>query len=570
MGIEPNATGTSTPAESPSETEPVVESEHLSPGIEDVETLASLGIAEVQRLLDVYNEEIQSIYPFIDVNELSTKAVSVFQTPQENTLKDVQAIKLAVATSVAIEAQGLNNISKRLIDDVEPVICSVSGEAFIDLQELQLMIMLVRTSPPYNLSTLTDTIKSIYWFHCGEDLLAWRAIGNAGREALEIGLHRRTSLFENFKNLAERDLAIRCFWCVYILDRRYSYGTSLSFGISDRDIDPQCPEPVSYSHVVGEACTDDSKSEQHPYLRCMVSYAKLCSKVWEDLPLDSSPFTVPKDKVDFFDFLTQKWVHSIPEDLQLVYPRLSQAPRHQPRVLQRLRTLLYLRGNYIRNLVLRHHVMSAENLRSDMQGAQLVVSLAQDTIQVLVNLNETSDIYARQKATFNYFLTGALATILLAVCHGPDVFADRCRQSFQDAVRLLKNISQHGQLGRRLWRSLKGTIHRALSLESPFTPTGNTALAEILQQQTPEVRQQQTLVPTNWPRNGLGSNFMDENMADMFGLETDLLNLFSAFEQDNMLRPVSQVNGLDQAAALPDQNGGVGQGDDMSRFNGGF
>ncbi|SCV58280.1 uncharacterized protein FFB14_15539 [Fusarium fujikuroi] len=537
MGIEPNATGTSTPAESPSETEPVVESEHLSPGIEDVETLASLGIAEVQRLLDVYNEEIQSVYPFIDVNELSTKAVSVFQTPQENTLKDVQAIKLAVATSVAIEAQGLNNISKRLIDDVEPVICSVSGEAFIDLQELQLMIML-----------------SIYWFHCGEDLLAWRAIGNAGREALEIGLHRRTSLFENFKNLAERDLAIRCFWCVYILDRRYSYGTSLSFGISDRDIDPQCPEP----------------SEQHPYLRCMVSYAKLCSKVWEDLPLDSSPFTVPKDKVDFFDFLTQKWVHSIPEDLQLVYPRLSQAPRHQPRVLQRLRTLLYLRGNYIRNLVLRHHVMSAENLRSDMQGAQLVVSLAQDTIQVLVNLNETSEIYARQKATFNYFLTGALATILLAVCHGPDLFADRCRQSFQDAVRLLKNISQHGQLGRRLWRSLKGTIHRALSLESPITPTGNTALAEILQQETPEVRQQQTLVPTNWPRNGMGSNFMDENMADMFGLETDLLNLFSAFEQDNMLRPVSQVNGLDQAAALPDQNGGVGQGDDMSRFNGGF
>jgi hypothetical protein len=143
MGIEPNATGASTPAESPSETEPVVESEHLSPGVEDVEVLASLGIAEVQRLLDVYNEEIQSVYPFIDVNELSTKAVSVFQTPGENTLKDVQAIKLAVASSVAIEAQGLNNISKKLIDEVEPVICRVSGEAFIDIQELQLMIMLV-------------------------------------------------------------------------------------------------------------------------------------------------------------------------------------------------------------------------------------------------------------------------------------------------------------------------------------------------------------------------------------------------------------------------------------------
>jgi hypothetical protein len=156
MGIEPNATGTSTPAESPSETEPVVESERLSPGIEDVEILPSLGITEVQRMLDVYNEEIQSVYPFIDVNELSGKAVSVFQTPMENTLKDVQAIKLAVATSVAIEAQGLNNISKRLIDDVEPVICRVSGEAFIDLQELQLMIMLV--SPFFTLLTIVDDV----------------------------------------------------------------------------------------------------------------------------------------------------------------------------------------------------------------------------------------------------------------------------------------------------------------------------------------------------------------------------------------------------------------------------
>ena len=72
----------------------------------------------------------------------------------------------------------------------------------------------------------------------------------AGRETLEVGLHRRASLLENFKDTPERDLAMRCFWCVYILDRRWSYGTSLSFGISDRDIDPQLPEPVRKSYGV--------------------------------------------------------------------------------------------------------------------------------------------------------------------------------------------------------------------------------------------------------------------------------------------------------------------------------
>ncbi|KAF4962588.1 hypothetical protein FSARC_9366 [Fusarium sarcochroum] len=530
-----------TPAMSPTESGPVIESPRQSPALEDVDVLATLGVTEIQRLLEIYDEEVQSIYPFIDVKELSEKVTSILQssTPYEtrtgNNLKDVQMVKLAVASSVAIEAQGQNNISKRLIDDVEPVICRVSGEAFIDLQELQLMIML-----------------SIYWFHCGEELLAWRSIGMAGRETLEVGLHRRASLLENFKDAPERDLAMRCFWCVYILDRRWSYGTSLSFGISDRDIDPQLPEP-----------------NDHPYLCCMIAYARLCSKVWEELPLDSSPLSVPKDKVDFFDFLTQKWIHSIPDDLQLVYPRLSQAPRHQPRVLQRLRTLLYLRGNHIRNLVLRHHVLSTANLRADMQGARLVVSLAQDTIQVLVHLNETSDIYARQKHTFNYFLTAALASILLAVCHGPDVFADRCRQSFLDAVRLLKGTSQQGQLSRRLWRSIRGTIHRALSLESPITPSGNTVNSGITQQdENNEAQRSQSIVrdtQTNWSRYGTANSFNpDQSVNDMFGLETDLLNMFSAFEQDNMFKN-GQVNGL-----LDGERGNDQQSQGLSPFNGTF
>ncbi|KAM0237824.1 hypothetical protein ACHAP5_008893 [Fusarium lateritium] len=524
---------------SPAADDPVAESPRASPGLEDVDVLMTLGAEEIQRLLEVFKEEVQSIYPFIEITQLSEKVVSVIESPAENTLKDVQAIKLAVATAVVVEAQGPTNISKKLLDDVEPVICRISGEAFIDLQELQLMIML-----------------SIYWFQCGEDLLAWRAIGNAGREALEVGLHRRTSLFENFKDTKERDLAIRCFWCVYILDRRWSYGTSLSFGISDRDIDPQLPEP----------------GDEHHYLRCMVRYAKLCSKVWDELPLDSSPLSIPKDKVDFFDFLTQKWIHSIPEDLQLVYPRLSQAPRHQPRVLQRIRTLLYLRGNYIRNLVLRHHVMSTENLRSDIQGAQLVVGIAQDTIQVLVHLNETSDIYVRQVHTFNYFLTGALASILLAVCHAPDVFADRCRQSFQDAVRLLKNNSQQGHLGRRLWRSIRGMVNRALSIESPAAINGNKAAEDVPRQDGTTVARHATVVPddhSSWSRNDMGSSLhMDDPVAHMFGLETDLLNLFSAFEQDNMMR-VGQVNGLLDEQQV-DQYGAITQGDDLNRFNGIF
>ncbi|CAF3575531.1 unnamed protein product, partial [Fusarium graminearum] len=325
------------------------------------------------------------------------------------------------------------------------------------------------------------------------------------------------------------------------LDRRWSYGTSLSFGISDRDIDPQLPEPT-----------------HHPYLLCMVSYARLCSKVWEELPLDSSPLSVPKDKVDLFDFLTQKWMHSIPHDLQLVFPRLSQAPQPQPRALQRLRTLLYLRGNHIRSLVLRHHVMSTANLRADIQGAQLVVSLAQDTIQVLVHLNETSDIYARQKPTFNYFLTTALASILLAVCNAPDLFANRCRQDFRDAVKLLENISQQGHVSRRLWRSIRGTINRALSLETSVTSSGNAVVARSLDNEANAGVQRDA--GHRLREVSAGSLDLGDLTSDGFGLETDLLNLFSAFEEENILKSSLTHGSLDGQA-------GIGMDGDLTRFN---
>ncbi|KAM0363160.1 hypothetical protein ACHAPK_002459 [Fusarium culmorum] len=53
---------------------------------------------------------------------------------------------------------------------------------------------------------------SIYYFHSGEELLAWRTIGIAAREALEMGLHRKRSLLDNFKDTDSRRLATRVFW----------------------------------------------------------------------------------------------------------------------------------------------------------------------------------------------------------------------------------------------------------------------------------------------------------------------------------------------------------------------
>lgn len=91
----------------------------------------------------------------------------------------------------------------------------------------------------------TEYQKSIFYFHCDEPVIAWRTIGVAARIALEMGLHRRESLEVNFPDRQKRQWAVKLFWGVYILDRRWSFNTGIPFTLQDTDIDPHLPYPVN-------------------------------------------------------------------------------------------------------------------------------------------------------------------------------------------------------------------------------------------------------------------------------------------------------------------------------------
>ncbi|PHH75932.1 hypothetical protein CDD80_1928 [Ophiocordyceps camponoti-rufipedis] len=395
---------------------------------------------EVARLLSVFEEEVESVYPFIDIADLASRASHTLdllrssaptETPGPVSQKDVEITKIAVATALVVEAHGKSELSTTLAESVERHVSRIASPQ-VDLQGIQLLTML-----------------SIYYFHCDDELLAWRTIGIAAREALEMGLHRKKSLFDNFKNPDARRLATRVFWCVYVLDRRWSFGTSLSFALADRDIDPGLPEPDA------DFC----------YLKCMVGYGRLCSKLWDAIPPLGSPTqSIPDETIQALDLSTQDWLESIPPHLRLRHPRLGLAARSQPRVLQRLRALLYLRGNHTRLSIYQHCLFSTTSINSDLDTAWLVINIAQDSVQVLVHLNDTTDIYSRQQNAFNYFLLSALAVIFLAVCHAPNVFAEPCRKSFLDAIDLVRGFSRHSVVSRRLWKSIRGLLPRLRSL----------------------------------------------------------------------------------------------------------
>jgi hypothetical protein len=66
---------------------------------------------------------------------------------------------------------------------------------------------------------------------------------------IELGLHRRDSLYKIVTDPEERSSTVKLFWSIYVLDRRWSFGTGLPFALQDSDIDPNLPEPVTLSHM---------------------------------------------------------------------------------------------------------------------------------------------------------------------------------------------------------------------------------------------------------------------------------------------------------------------------------
>jgi len=84
----------------------------------------------------------------------------------------------------------------------------------------------------------------MYHFQADDEGYAWRVIGLAARLSMELGLHRRETYNKLFVSDEERATAVKLFWSIYVLDRRWSFGTGMPFALQDADIDPLLPKPV--------------------------------------------------------------------------------------------------------------------------------------------------------------------------------------------------------------------------------------------------------------------------------------------------------------------------------------
>ncbi|KAK2753937.1 hypothetical protein FQN54_007296 [Arachnomyces sp. PD_36] len=390
------------------------------------------------RLCRVYEEEVGLMYPLLDIEKIISQVNLLFTfleaatrtgltkraMPGPDSVSDDETniLKMILAVALLIEGSGRSDLGNRLFETVRPT-------------------MEMRLWRPADMSMLKlVSLIATYHFLTDDDAMAWRIAGLASRMCVEMGLHRRDALTKLFPDEGDRVAATRVFWSIYSLERRWSFGTGLPFVIQDADIDPSLPEP----------------DPGVPYLKAMVAYNRIGSKVWYSGLGSKGSTDIRKDEIGFLDYQVIQWRSQIPELLRYSPNDPPRDDEHVTRGIRRLRVIVYLRANQMRILIYRPVLHSVTSIMENRSHAQTVVDIAKDTIRVLSRLKQTSDIYHTQQVCFNYFLVGALAVLFLAVSHAPVEFNRHVRDEFYMALDLVRGFSTKSYVSKRLWSTIKG------------------------------------------------------------------------------------------------------------------
>ncbi|KAJ5119219.1 hypothetical protein N7526_010856 [Penicillium atrosanguineum] len=405
--------------------------------------LSSLGLLETLRLVQVYEDTVGIMYPCVDLASVRAYVVEFYHSQDPAFVsaldltrpdsdqdwfhaRDIQVLKILLATALLVESHGRSERAAQLANSVEDRFASRLKIAEVDMKEILIL-----------------TLLSIFHSYRDDEVIAWRLTGMAARGSMELGLHCQETWQKTggvFPGALEWMWASRLFWCIYVLDRKWSFGTGLPFALQDSDMDTNLPEP----------------GHSTPYLTCMISYARLSTKIWglvvgwQNRSRDSI-----SEGCAYLDTQVQEWVQSIPRELRFDPHWRSPAGSGQTDRAMMLQVLLALQANQLRILVYRQNLLTSERIAEDLTGASTAVETAKSTVHMLDYFSRVSDIYFQRPEPFNYFLISALAALFLAVLHAPVRFSHACRPEFFTAVDMVRRSATRARTSRRLQKIIR-------------------------------------------------------------------------------------------------------------------
>ncbi|KAK9354944.1 fungal-specific transcription factor domain-containing protein [Lipomyces doorenjongii] len=423
---------------------------------------------EAKKLIQVYESEINCMYPIFEVQELDTKYEDFRQYYEQHginfpNMQDLSVIKIILAIATGVTETHVAE-GRKLYEEV------------LKMTERNIV---AGSADVYTLISLW--LIHNYQFHTDLESLAYRTICFAAVLAIELGLHQSTKMSQKFPDPMQRERCRALFWCVYVVDRRMAFSTGRPYTLRDEDID-QSPPQV---HTSDEAILDD-KRIRALYLNAMIQYSQVAGRVWRAVNDFNSPrhFKINTEEIDYIEFLIHRWHHSLAPELRLY----SDTDRGQypspPQLSRKLQTILYLRHNLMFLHLYRPIMFSTRTIAEHMSYALRAVEIALDSIRELSRLHFESDLYASCQIHYNYFLVSALGVLFTAIIHAPAVFAAPCKREFNMALDLIKLFSKVSRVGRRLWATVKklrsvtaaygiGTSVVACPTANPIKDAGN-------------------------------------------------------------------------------------------------
>ncbi|KAJ5465319.1 uncharacterized protein N7458_001005 [Penicillium daleae] len=395
---------------------------------------------EALRLCKAFAEETNIMYPFLDMDKIIRHIEGLRTSDDANgswmiSGDDKDVIALVLAISLMRESAGESELGRSLFHSIK--------------NRLER-----RTWAPISVTGINVFVLAArYYFYADEDeRMAWRTIGIAARQCLELGLHH----VQGYSNLEEEDSrpALILFWSVFALDRRWSFGTGLPFSIQEADIDPSLPEP------------DDS----YIYLKTMIPYCRISSKVWYAGLGTGEISKLRRDCMENLDSQVLQWYEQMPESLKCPNPYCTDVGLNT--VLRRLQIQMYIRTNIMRILIYRPILYNYANILQNMPHAVLCVHLAKDTIRILYQTHKATEIYKSQQTLFNFFVLSSLAIIFLACFHDPADFCACVQEEVFMALELIKAVSSRSRVARRLWKAIRDLreVGERLGVLSPASP----------------------------------------------------------------------------------------------------
>ncbi|UKZ74580.1 hypothetical protein TrVFT333_002250 [Trichoderma virens FT-333] len=418
--------------------------------------LRKLGKTQALQLIDIYQEVVGYLHPILDIEQQKSQVNAIYavlesgpdvsssQTEIEQDSLDMTKLVLAVA--LLAQTTGQSVTASALYNSIQNRIQYAMMSASKNIQSVVLMLLV-----------------GIYHFFHDDVQLAWRMGGIAGRMAMELGLHHRDTRQRAEDESGNRGTITNILWSIVILDRLWSCSIGLPQNFQDADFAKSLPEPVE-----GKA----------PYLKAMVSYASFTPRLWDhNSRLLKTNAIEDEDLFDVTNIQIDQWKERYLAGLSYVHPK-DRVDDSRP---QSLPTLLYLRANRLRGLVVASYFLSGSRLVGKKQMAQSGIEIACDTIAVLSDLDATTDIYRKQHPVFQHFLASSIALLFLVIMHEPEPKEDSntslgerfnltsLSKSIFCAFGLAEVYSEASSASERLWKRMVSMRDRLSKLGISYT-----------------------------------------------------------------------------------------------------